>query len=65
MSVTDLTAYGYAGFFFLAGIAFVVGGLFGAWLLRPNNPNPSKLDNYECGVAPIGGAWVQFHVGYY
>ena len=63
--MTDLASYGYAGFFFLAGIAFVAGGLVTAWVLRPSNPNASKLDNYECGEEPIGTAWVQFHVGYY
>ena len=61
----DLTAYGYAGFFFLFAILFVLGGLFASFLLRPRNPNKTKLDNYECGEAPIGTAWMQFHVGYY
>jgi NADH-quinone oxidoreductase subunit A len=63
--MTDLIPYGYAGFFFLFAILFVVGGLAAAWILRPNNPSFSKQDNYECGVEPIGTAWVQFHVGYY
>jgi len=63
--VTDLASYGFAGFFLLAGIAFVAGGLIASWALRPRNPNKNKLDNYECGEAPIGSAWVQFHVGYY
>ena len=61
----DLTPYGYAGFFFLFAILFVIGGLAASFMLRPRNPNPTKLDSYECGEAPIGTAWMQFHVGYY
>ncbi len=61
----DLTAYGYAGFFFVFSILFVAGGLAASALFRPRNPNPSKLDSYECGESPIGSAWMQFHVGYY
>jgi NADH-quinone oxidoreductase subunit A len=61
----DLTPYGYAGFFFLFAILFVVGGLAASFVLRPRNPNKTKLDNYECGEVPIGSAWMQFHVGYY
>ena len=25
----------------------------------------AKLNTYECGAEPIGGAWVQFPVGFY
>lgn len=63
--MADLTNYGYAGLFFAFAILFVFGGLAASWVLRPRNPNPTKLDNYECGEVPIGSAWVQFHVGYY
>ena len=61
----DLTPYGYAGFFFLFAILFVIGGLAASFVLRPRNPNATKLDSYECGEPPIGTAWMQFHVGYY
>jgi NADH-quinone oxidoreductase subunit A len=48
-------------------VAFAVGSLLAAALLRPSRPyaTPEKLDNYECGAAPIGEAWVQFPVGFY
>jgi NADH-quinone oxidoreductase subunit A len=61
----DLSSYAFAGFFLLSAVVFVGGGLFTSWLLRPSNPNAAKLDNYECGEAPIGSAYMQFHVGYY
>lgn len=46
-------------------IAFGVGSLAVAWLLRPARPDPIKLMNYECGAEPIGEAWIRFPVGFY
>lgn len=63
--MVDMIAYGYAGFFFLFAVLFVLGGLIAAWALRPSNPTVAKLENYECGEKPIGSAYMQFHVGYY
>jgi NADH-quinone oxidoreductase subunit A len=51
----------YLGFI----IAFAGVSLGMAWVLSPKRPFPSKLDTYECGAEPIGGAWVQFPVGFY
>ena len=51
----------YLGFI----IAFEVVSLGMAWVLSPRRPFASKLDTYECGAEPIGGAWVQFPVGFY
>lgn len=46
-------------------VAFGVGSLVAARLLRPSRPDPVKLLNYECGAEPIGEAWVQFPAGFY
>jgi NADH-quinone oxidoreductase subunit A len=46
-------------------LAFAVGSLAGAWVVRPSRPSASKAENYECGAQPIGEAWVQFPVGFY
>ena len=46
-------------------VAFGVVSLAAAWLLRPARPDAVKLDNYECGPAPIGPAWIRFPVGFY
>ena len=51
----------YLGFI----IAFALVSLGMAWVLSPKRPFASKLDTYECGAEPIGGAWVQFPVGFY
>jgi len=33
--------------------------------LRPQAPDPVKLDTYECGVETEGESWVQFNFRYY
>jgi NADH-quinone oxidoreductase subunit A len=33
--------------------------------LGPQNPEPLKLQPYECGMTPIGGARVRFSVKFY
>ena len=51
----------YLGFI----VAFALVSLGMARVLSPRRPFASKLDTYECGAEPIGGAWVQFPVGFY
>ena len=34
-------------------------------LVAPKKPNAIKQEIYECGMEPVGGAWVQFKVQYY
>jgi len=31
----------------------------------PYHPNPVKSSTFECGMEPIGKAWVQFNFRYY
>ena len=57
----SLSVVVYLGFI----VAFAVVSLGAAWVLSPRRPFASKLDTYECGAEPIGGAWVQFPVGFY
>jgi len=51
----------YLGFI----LAFAIVSLGAAWVLSPHRPTTQKLNTYECGAEPIGGAWVQFPVGFY
>jgi len=46
-------------------VAFGGLSLVAASLVRPARPTPVKLENYECGPAPIGPAWIQFPIGFY
>jgi len=34
-------------------------------LIRPNKPDPEKMEIYECGEPTVGSAWVQFDLRYY
>jgi NADH-quinone oxidoreductase subunit A len=49
------------------GLALLmVGGLLGLGsLLRPHNPEASKLTTYECGEPPTGTAWMNFNIRFY
>ncbi len=58
----------------LSGLSFLmVSTLVGVVLLvaarilrtRPHAENPLKTRTYECGEAPEGTAWMQFHARYY
>lgn len=51
--------------FFVLAIGFVGGMLALGSLLRPNNPEPSKLTTYECGEPPTGSAWLNFNIRFY
>jgi NADH:ubiquinone oxidoreductase subunit 3 (subunit A) len=42
-------------------IPFVL-GLIG---IVPRKSNPAKASIYECGMEPVGDAWVQFNFRYY
>jgi NADH-quinone oxidoreductase subunit A len=57
--------YGILGVFLIFGIVFVLITIFFASLLRPKRPSKAKLQNYECGEPPIGGAWIQYNAGFY
>ena len=60
-----LSGYLPIAIFFGLILAFAVGSLVGAWVIRPARPSGSKTENYECGAQPIGEAWIQFPVGFY
>jgi len=60
-----LNGYLPVAIFFALILAFAVGSLASAWVVRPSRPSQSKSENYECGAEPIGEAWSQFPVGFY
>ena len=57
--------YAYAGIWLLIGVGFVLGTFWFASLIRPQRPNPTKLDNYECGELPLSASFLQFNIKYY
>lgn len=53
-------------------IAFIVptSMLLLSWMIsrlgiRPQKPDPVKLETYECGMQTIGGRWSRFNFRYY
>jgi NADH-quinone oxidoreductase subunit A len=58
-------SYGAVAVLGIVILAFGV-GTFAAWrVLRPQRPSREKLENYECGIDPIGESWKQPNVRYY
>lgn len=51
--------------FFVLAVGFVFAMLALGSLLRPNNPETSKLTTYECGEPPTGSAWLNFNIRFY
>ena len=65
MNETWLIDHAYVLFFAAIGLAaaalpFVIAGLFG-----PRTLYRQTLDTYECGMTPIGPAWIRYGVLYY
>src|SRR5215813_12912137 len=57
----------FANVVIFLGLGLVLSGLMlglGA-LLRPSNPQASKLSTYECGEPPSGPAWINFNIRFY
>jgi NADH-quinone oxidoreductase subunit A len=51
--------------FVLLAAGFVFGALVASRLLAPSHSGGAKHETYECGNKTIGGARIQFNVGYY
>lgn len=51
--------------FVLVAIAFAVGTLGVAWLVRPARYHSVKLEPYECGIEPLTDARGRYSVRYY
>ena len=60
--------YKYVAFFIVLGIAFIAITLMMSYAVRRRcrlEEVTARGTTYECGEAPVGAAWTQFHVGYY
>jgi NADH-quinone oxidoreductase subunit A len=54
--------------FFAAGLVIGLGAMVMSWLLAPKRTREvyqKTLRSIECGVAPIGHAWIRYGVVYY
>jgi NADH-quinone oxidoreductase subunit A len=59
--------YRVVAIFLAVGVLFIVLTLMASWAVRRRGRmgSPAKYTTYECGEAPVGEAWGQFHIGYY
>lgn len=53
------------GFMLCVAVVFPVVPLIISRFLQPRRPTSQKLSTYECGIEPIGRAWVQFKASYF
>lgn len=60
-----LLQYAMVGILFLGAIFFACAALIVSRLLQKHNPYKQKNTAYECGMLPIGGAWVRFKPSYF
>jgi NADH-quinone oxidoreductase subunit A len=65
-----LNDYGYIAILLVFALLFpslplMISFLFRVLRIRPEAPDPVKLDTYECGVETEGDSWVQFNFRYY
>jgi NADH-quinone oxidoreductase subunit A len=65
-----LAQYGYIGVLVIAAILFTVimpliPLILGILGIVPRKYNSVKASIYECGMEPVGEAWVQFNFRYY
>ena len=51
--------------FFGVGFLMAVGALLTPFFLSPRSGDPHMGTPYECGIDPITGAWMRFHINYY
>ncbi len=58
----------YVAAFFLGGVAFAIGPFVAAFLLAPRSTrhvSGKTKQLIECGVEPIGDAWIRYGIVYY
>ncbi|MGR3280310.1 photosynthetic/respiratory NAD(P)H-quinone oxidoreductase subunit C [Acaryochloris marina NIES-2412] len=60
-----LSGYEYLlGFLLLCSLVPVL-ALSASKVLRPSSEGAARRTTYECGMEPVGGAWIQFNIRYY
>ncbi len=60
-----LSQFGTAFVFLAIGFVFLAVAMIASRIIRPSDPNATKLSTYECGEEPVGDAWVQFNIRFY
>jgi len=61
----SLGVVAYLALFATVGILFLLVNLVVGRLVRPQDPQPDKLEIYECGEPAVGSSFVQFDIRFY
>jgi NADH-quinone oxidoreductase subunit A len=62
---SSLGIVAYLALFATVGIVFLLAALVTGRFVRPQNPDPEKLETYECGEPAVGTSFVQFDLRFY
>jgi NADH:ubiquinone oxidoreductase subunit 3 (subunit A) len=60
-----MTTWSYIGIYLAIALFLPAAAILISWILGPKKPDAIKRSTYECGVKPVGDAWVQFKAQYY
>jgi NADH:ubiquinone oxidoreductase subunit 3 (subunit A) len=60
-----MTTWSYIGIYLAIALVLPAAAILISWVLGPKKPDAIKRSTYECGVKPVGDAWVQFKAQYY
>jgi NADH-quinone oxidoreductase subunit A len=62
---SSLGIVAYLALFATVGIVFLLAALVTGRFVRPQNPDPEKLETYECGEPAVGTSFVHFDLRFY
>jgi NADH-quinone oxidoreductase subunit A len=62
---SSLGLVAYVAMFAAVAVLFLLANLVVGRFVRPQNPEPEKLEIYECGEPAVGASFVQFDLRFY
>lgn len=62
---SSLGLVAYMAMFAAVAVCFLLANLVIGRLVRPQNPQPEKLEIYECGEPAVGTSFIQFDLRFY
>jgi NADH-quinone oxidoreductase subunit A len=63
--MNNLNDFLYVFIFIAVAVAFAALPIIIARLIAPKSLGKTTLETYECGVKPVGSAWIRYSVNYY
>jgi NADH-quinone oxidoreductase subunit A len=63
--MNNLNDFLYVFIFIAVAVAFAALPIIIARLIAPKSLGKTTLETYECGIKPVGSAWIRYSVYYY